>query len=64
MSEHVIEWKALREQCQKVFVTMGISEQDAFVLADCMVYADLSGVSARSGLSGFPFSIVTTGLAI
>ena len=47
MSEHVIEWKALRGQCQKVFVTMGIPEQDAFVLADCMVYADLSGVSSH-----------------
>ena len=47
MNEHKVEWKALLQQCRDIFIAMGIPEDDAFTLADCMVYADLSGVASH-----------------
>jgi LDH2 family malate/lactate/ureidoglycolate dehydrogenase len=47
MDEHIVDWILLRAHCQKIIMRLGLSEEDAFVLADCMVFADLSGVESH-----------------
>ena len=44
---HIIHWEALRQYCQQLLMTQNLSEQDAFLVADCLVDADLCGVESH-----------------
>jgi len=43
MSTQVVNWEKLREYCKSIFVSLGVSDDDAFTIADCLVEADLCG---------------------
>jgi len=47
MSEHIVNWEALRAYCQQIFMRLDIPEAEAFVVADCLVDADLCGVESH-----------------
>ena len=47
MGMHNINWEALRGYCQKLLMTQGLSAEDAFLVADCLVDADLCGVESH-----------------
>lgn len=47
MSEHVINWEDLRTYCQKLLMAQNMAEDDAFVVADSLVDADLCGVESH-----------------
>lgn len=47
METHSVDWKALRELCQKLMMCEHMSELDAFVCADNLVDADLAGVESH-----------------
>lgn len=53
MGEHVINWEVLRAYCQKLLMTQGMPEKDAFTVADSLVDADLCGVESH-GVSRMP----------
>ena len=44
---HNVDWKKLRTFCQKLFMTQGMPEEEAFTAADCLVDADLCGVPSH-----------------
>lgn len=47
MSGHIINWKDLREYCQKLLMAQGMTEEDALTVADSLVDADLCGVESH-----------------
>lgn len=47
METHSVDWKALRELCQKLMMQEHMSDLDAFVCADNLVDADLAGVESH-----------------
>jgi LDH2 family malate/lactate/ureidoglycolate dehydrogenase len=47
MGQRIVDWQALRGFVQELFMAKGLSEGDAFVVADCMVDADLTGVETH-----------------
>jgi len=44
---HKIQWEQLRTYCQKIFINLGVPENEAFVVSDCLVDADLCGVESH-----------------
>ncbi|NLZ53979.1 MAG: Ldh family oxidoreductase [Thermoanaerobacteraceae bacterium] len=47
MSTYVVDWQRLRVLCQKLLMTQGMTDEDAFTVADCLVDADLCGVESH-----------------
>jgi LDH2 family malate/lactate/ureidoglycolate dehydrogenase len=47
MSAHIVQWKTLRAYCQKIFMSLGVPREEALVVADCLVDADLCGVESH-----------------
>lgn len=43
----MIQWEKLRAYCQKIIMTFGIPEDEALVISDCLVDADLCGVESH-----------------
>ena len=42
-----VNWEVLRAYCQKIFASLGVPENEALVVADCLVDADLCGVESH-----------------
>jgi len=42
-----IQWEKLRAYCQKIFISLGVPENEALVVSDCLVDADLAGVESH-----------------
>lgn len=54
MSEQrLAQWQPLRDYCQKLFVAQGMPADEAFLVADSLVDADLNGVDSH-GVSRVP----------
>jgi LDH2 family malate/lactate/ureidoglycolate dehydrogenase len=47
MPARIVHWEALRAYCQKIFMSLGVPEDEALVVADCLVDADLCGVESH-----------------
>ncbi|MGE4284331.1 MAG: Ldh family oxidoreductase [Clostridia bacterium] len=47
MGVHKINWEDLRTYCQKLIMTQGVSEEEALIVADSLVDADLCGVESH-----------------
>ena len=47
MDSHVTDWKALRTYCRDLIMSLGTAEEDAFIVADSLVDADLCGVESH-----------------
>ena len=47
METRSVNWESLREYCQGLFVSLGMGKEDAFVVADNLVDADLCGVESH-----------------
>ena len=47
MTTYNVNWEALRDFCQKMYMTQGVPEDEAFVIADNLVDADLCGVESH-----------------
>jgi LDH2 family malate/lactate/ureidoglycolate dehydrogenase len=47
MSTHNVDWEKLRTCCQNLFAAKGITTDNAFVIADNLVDADLCGVESH-----------------
>jgi len=43
----MIQWEQLRAYCQKIIMTFGVPEDQALVVSDCLVDADLAGVESH-----------------
>jgi len=46
-SAHLVDWKTLAAYVQSLFMTQGMSEEDAGIVADCLVDAELCGVPSH-----------------
>jgi len=44
---HKVHWEDLRSYCQKLIEAQGVSREDAFIVADSLVDADLCGVESH-----------------
>ena len=47
MDTYNTNWEQLRSYCQKLIMTQGVSEDEAFIIADNLVDADLCGVESH-----------------
>ena len=47
MSGHVVDWQALKAYCSKLMQTQGVPEDEAEIVADHLVEAELYGVSSH-----------------
>lgn len=47
MMQYQIDWRKLRAYCEKLLQTQGMTENDAFTVADSLVDADLCGVGSH-----------------
>ena len=47
MSEHVVSCDALRDYCAKLVMTEGVPEEEARIVADHLVEAELCGVTSH-----------------
>ena len=47
MQTYDLNWEPLRTYCQKLFQTQGVPEDEAFLVADCLVEADLCGIDSH-----------------
>jgi len=47
MNTYNINWEKLRSYCQKLIMTQGVSENEAFTIVDNLVDADLCGVESH-----------------
>jgi LDH2 family malate/lactate/ureidoglycolate dehydrogenase len=47
MPSRIVQWETLRAYCQKIFMSLGVPEGEALVVADCLVDADLCGVESH-----------------
>ena len=43
----MIQWEKLREYCQKIFISLGVSGEEALFVSECLVDADLCGVESH-----------------
>jgi len=44
---HNVNWDELREYCKQIYQKVGLTEDDAFTIADGLVTADLRGVPSH-----------------
>jgi LDH2 family malate/lactate/ureidoglycolate dehydrogenase len=47
MNHRLVDWKALRDVCQRLLEAEHLSQEDAFICADNLVDADLTGVESH-----------------
>jgi LDH2 family malate/lactate/ureidoglycolate dehydrogenase len=47
MSDHIVDWKQLRDYCKDIFVALHVPPDEAYIIADCLVDADLCGVESH-----------------
>ena len=47
MENHTSDWIALRSYCEKLIMSLGVAKEDAFIVADSLVDADLCGVESH-----------------
>ncbi len=47
MDSHTTDWKTLRTYCRDLIMSLGTAEEDAFIVADSLVDADLCGVESH-----------------
>jgi LDH2 family malate/lactate/ureidoglycolate dehydrogenase len=47
METYLLNWKALRGYCQRLLETQGMPADEALIVADCLVGADLCGVESH-----------------
>jgi LDH2 family malate/lactate/ureidoglycolate dehydrogenase len=47
MATRTINWETLRAYCQKIIMSLGVPEGEAFTVAECLVDADLCGVESH-----------------
>ena len=53
MEKHYVNWEQLRAYCQSLIVSLGVAAEEALVMADNLVDADLCGVESH-GVSRMP----------
>ena len=44
---HNVNWEALKDYCKRLIMTQGVPEDEAEIVADCLVDADLCGVESH-----------------
>jgi len=44
---HNVDWEKLRAYCQRLFISQGMPEDEAFIAADCLVDAEMCGVPSH-----------------